>query len=626
MKKNIYHRDTETQREERKQRTKKKRKLFFSVPLCLCGGLFLVLAGLCSPAHALDRSAFTFTRYDLHARVVPVQQGLEVQGRITLRNDSPSPQRAVALQISSTLGWQSIQLGGKPLTFIADRYTTDIDHTGGVTEAVFTLPNPVPPKGTVELEIAYAGTVPDTRLEENGVPVGATAHSDWDQIGSSFTAVRGIGYVCWYPVALDAISLADGAQFFHALGEWKARHAASVMHLSLALLGDKPVVTNGRLMGQNASADPEGTLQEREYDFSPMGIIPPTFAIGDYTVLARPAMNVFYLPGHQTGAQEYTAAAENIGPFLADWLGPQREKVNVVDLPTGDAPFDSGTLLFTPLTPQGRESAEVAVAHQMAHASVGGAPSREGAGEGAPGSRPCCSGANLGRLWVAEGIAHFAQALVRERQNGRKAALDYMQDFRPALVEAEKQARTGGVSSSKPGPTSAGEPLVTTSDEIYYRTKAMFVWWMLRDMLGDKALQQALHAYRAADDNDPAYVQHLLEVQSKAPLGWFFKDWVYGDAGLPDFRIETAYPRQLLPNSYTTTVTVENLGDAAAEVPVLIPLQNGEARERVTVTAHGKAVTHVQSPEAPTQVVVNDGSVPESDVSNNTFKVTGNSK
>ncbi len=72
-----------------------------------------VLCGLAFPALALDREAFTFTNYDLDVRVEPEQQRLGVRGRITLRNDSTTPQNDIALQISSTLDWRSIQIAGK---------------------------------------------------------------------------------------------------------------------------------------------------------------------------------------------------------------------------------------------------------------------------------------------------------------------------------------------------------------------------------------------------------------------------------------------------------------------------------------------------------------------------------
>ena len=96
---------------------------------------------------ALDREAFTFTNYDLTVRVEPEQQRLGVRGKITLRNDSPIPQKDIALQISSTLDWKSIEAAGKAVQFVTHEYTSDIDHTGALSEAIVSLPHEVPPRG-----------------------------------------------------------------------------------------------------------------------------------------------------------------------------------------------------------------------------------------------------------------------------------------------------------------------------------------------------------------------------------------------------------------------------------------------------------------------------------------------
>ncbi len=138
-----------------------------------------VLCALAVPTLALDREAFTFTNYDLTVRVEPEQQRLGVRGKITLRNDSPSPQKDIALQISSTLDWKSIAAAGKAVRFVTHEYISDIDHTGELSEAIVILPREVPPKGTIELGIGYEGVIPldVTRLTRIGVPEDkATAH------------------------------------------------------------------------------------------------------------------------------------------------------------------------------------------------------------------------------------------------------------------------------------------------------------------------------------------------------------------------------------------------------------------------------------------------------------------
>src|SRR5947207_11478986 len=144
---------------------------------------------------ALDREAFTFTNYDLDVRIEPEQQRLAARGKLTLRNDSASAQKNLALQISSTLDWRSIQFEGKPVEFVSQIYTSDIDHTGALSEAIVVLPQAVAPKQTIELEIGYEGVIlqDTTRLTRIGVAAENAKHSDWDQIGPSFTAVRGVG-------------------------------------------------------------------------------------------------------------------------------------------------------------------------------------------------------------------------------------------------------------------------------------------------------------------------------------------------------------------------------------------------------------------------------------------------
>jgi aminopeptidase N len=139
--------------------------------------------------------------------------------------------------------------------------------------------------------------------------------------------------------------------------------------------------------------------------------------------------------------------------------------------------------------------------------------------------------------------------------------------------------------------------------------------------VGDEALAAAIQSYRAQDDHDASYMQKLIESQSKKNLEWFFDDWVYRDRGLPDFHIVTAYPRQILGGQWLVTITVENLGSAAAEVPVMAEVPGGERNVRLLVKAGEKAIARINTQQVPSEIVVNDGSVPESDLTNNRFKV-----
>jgi hypothetical protein len=572
--------------------------------LCvLCGSVF---------SRALDREAFTFTRYDLEVRVAPARQWLEVKGRITLRNDSAEPQRVATLQISSTLDWTSIQAGGQPVQFLTQTYTSDVDHTGSLSEALVTLPQPAAPGQTVELEIAYAGTLAadSTRLRRIGVPASLAARNDWDQIGESFTAVRGLGYVAWYPVALPAASLSEGNEVFDAIARWQQRHARSEARLNLCVQQEVPAPDDawGLMNGEEgpeepapASAGSSASMHPacRRYRFASLGFTNPAFAVGKYSVLSQPPVEVDYLPGQQEIAAEYAAAAPAVEPLVTGWFGPVRGKLRIVELEKPDAePYESGAVLFVPLGAAERKSLEVALAHSLTHAAL-----------------------DSPRPWIEEGAAHFAQALAVEQQGGRAAALAYLERQSPALVEAEVPAALPAAPGEAPEDPAAAQSLVNSADAVFYRTKAMYVFWMLRDLVGDAALQRALQRYRAADDKAPAYLQGLVEAEAKKNLEWFFDDWVYRDRGLPDFRIAAVYSRPTLKGSYGVTVTVENLGGAGAEVPVFARGEHGQVSERVLVPAHGKGVAHLLIPEMPKEVSANDGSVPEADTKNNSAPV-----
>jgi aminopeptidase N len=543
----------------------------------------------------------------LHAHVTPATHGFSAEGKVTLRNDSQLPQKNVTLQISSTLEWKSIRVGDNEVVFSSQTYQSDVDHTGAVNEAVVTLPAAIAPKQTVELEVSYEGEIPSdsTRLTRIGTPEKIALENDWDQVSPEFTAVRGVGYVCWYPVSMEPANLSEGNRYFDVIGEWKQRNTGATMKLSIEVAGAANIIANGRLIGTSAHAasDPEQpATRVSEYSFAPIGFYPPTFAAGDFTTVDRPAIAVSYLPDHNAAAEEFALGAEKILPAITEWFGPAREKVRVVELADANAmPFDSGAMVFTPLRTSDSRRVEVQIAHQIAHA---------------------CLPAGTARLWISEGLAQFAQALVRERQNGRKSALAWMNAFIPALASAEEQAFA-------PEPKSApevrtGQPLTRATDPAYYSIKAMFAWWMLRDMIGDDALGRAIRAYNPAQDKEPATMQRLIEAQAKRDLEWFFDDWVYRDRGLPDFTIETAFTRAMLTEGSATpavsaTITIANLGEATAEVPLLIHTEKGDVSARVLVKGKSKTVYHMQLPAQPTSATVNDGSVPEANVSNNTY-------
>ena len=504
------------------------------------------------------------------------------------------------MQISSSLTWRSIKAGGKPLQFVAQSYTSDIDHTGALSEAVVTLPDVIPPQATIELEIAYEGVIvlDATRLTRIGAPEAQANSSDWDQISPKFTAVRGLGYVAWYPIASDAASLSEGKSMFEVQGRWRARQLASTMHLQFEVPSDESEPPEFLV---NATTCPTTHEEQRQFvadcTYRSAGTIVPTFVIAHYEAVDRASIEAHYFHGHDAAAINYVDSAEKVLPFITEWFGAPRGKAETADLiDPNAAPFESGPLLLTPLTNTDPKLAGLAAAHQLTHAAF-------------PSPRP----------WINEGLAHFAQALYLEHQRGRQAALDYMGMHRSALSAAEKENEKQ--TAAQRSEDEVIRSLVNTADEELYRSKAMCVWWMLRDMLGDPALKKALASYHPDQDKEPSYLPRLIQAQTQRDLEWFFDDWVYRDHGLPDFKVVSAFTRKTLPEGYMLAITVDNLGAAGAEVPLTVKFDGGEITKRLVVRGKSNGVIRIEVPKPPQEVVVNDGSVPESDKANNVFKI-----
>src|SRR5579863_7431228 len=258
---------------------------FWMKPLCL----LCVLSGCVLNALALDREAFSITNYDLNVRIEPEQHRLGVRGKITLRNDTQSPQRIAVLQISSSLDWKSIRAGDKAVQFVTQPLTSDIDHTGGLSEAIVTLPQSIAPGGTIELEIGYEGVIlrDATRLTRIDTPEEAANSTDWDQIDTAFTAVRGAGYVAWYPIATEVANLSEGNSLFEVLGRWKNREAGSKMRLHIVLMGHYDATPQILFSGVScpvsgfASTSAPNQLVAADCTYQALRLSIPTFVIAD---------------------------------------------------------------------------------------------------------------------------------------------------------------------------------------------------------------------------------------------------------------------------------------------------------------------------------------------------------
>jgi hypothetical protein len=294
----------------------------------------------------------------------------------------------------------------------------------------------------------------------------------------------------------------------------------------------------------------------------------------------------------------WSAATAAVTPFLQGWLGQRpRAQLTLFDLPDSqDAPFETGAMLATSIRQAGPEQLDGILAHALTHAWM-----------------------QSPRAWLSEGVAHFMGTLWIEKQRGRDQALETLEASRAALALAEPES---------PG-LGAGQPLAAAISPIYYRAKATYVLWMLRDVAGDATLSAALRAYNPAADVSaqdasrgygssagPSSFERLLEqAGTRRDLSWFFADWVDADKGLPGLTILSAFPSAVSAGNWLVAVNLANIGYASVEVPVTVRSDSNSVTQRVLVPARGKITPRLLIQGKPIEVQVNDGTVPETQAS-----------
>ena len=138
-------------------------------------------------------------------------------------------------------------------------------------------------------------------------------------------------------------------------------------------------------------------------------------------------------------------------------------------------PFEDGTVLFTNVQSAAPEKLANVLIHSLTHVYF-----------------------RSTSPWLQEGVASFMTSLWLERQQGRDFAIQQLDNERAALSLAEPGEvlpDTAAITTT-PGKvfseTGDRQALRSAREPVYYRTKATYVFWMLRDLAGDSALARAL--------------------------------------------------------------------------------------------------------------------------------------
>jgi hypothetical protein len=533
-----------------------------------------------------EREAVTFTALDLDVHLRPAEQYLAARAQLTVRNDGKEPLAHIPLQISSSLNWERVRVGQNDVAFKVATLNSDADHTGQLHEVAAPLGHPLAPGESIKLDVTYSGTIASNaqRLLAIGTPEDQATHSDWDAIGADFTGLRGFGNVVWYPVSSVPVLLGDGAKLFDEMGEHRLRLAGAQFHLRLSdEFPDGQAPTIALVNGHPAALTVTGGNNDvpgvatAEVASSTLGFEAPSLFVAIREAKQAANTTLWTATADEAAIPAWTDAITAVMPFLQGWLGQQpRAQLTILELPDpDDAPFETGAMLATNIRAAAPEVLGEVMAHALTHAWM-----------------------QSPRAWMSEGTAHFMETLWMEKQQGRTKALESMEAQRQALALIEP---------ASPG-VSSGQPLGQAISPIYYRTKATYVFWMLRDLAGDDALSAALRAYDPAADQS---FEKLLRANAQRDLRWFFADWVDADKGLPDLSIAKVFSEPAEAGNTLVSVTVANAGYASAEVPITVSTAATAVTQRVIVPARGDITQRILILGKPTQVQVNDGTVPE---------------
>lgn len=546
-----------------------------------------------------DRQAVVVTGLDLDVRLNTAAGQLAARGIVRVRNTGRTPLLRIPLQLSSSLNWERIRVAGHDVPLAVSTINSDSDHTGQLHEAAVPLTQPLGPDATGEFEVFYSGSIAPTarRLLSVGTPEDSAMHSDWDEISPDFTGLRGFGYVLWYPASTVPVMIGDGARLFNEIGRQKLLSLGESFRLRLTVEfpHDQPptvAVVNGHAAALKVS-DPQSSgpdvpgIATTDTGSIRLGFESPSLFVT--TENAHPGSNLtaYTVPADESAVKTWLTAAGNVSPLIERWLGPNpATKLILLDLPDpDDNPWESGPLLAIPIQEGPQDQIASVLAHSMTHAWMSPQP-----------------------FWLDEGTANFMGTLWDDHEHRRDQALATLEAGRQALALQEP---------SSPG-AGAGQPLARATSPVYYSTKAAYILWMLRDAIGDDALGAALRQANAAPARGDAPGSFQSELKTAAPredLSWLFADWIDADHGLPDLTIDKVFPNAVQSGNWLVSVTISNAGYAAAQVPVTVKSATNTTTERVLVPARGTVTPRLLVQGEPTEVQVNDGTVPETQAS-----------
>jgi aminopeptidase N len=249
----------------------------------------------------------------------------------------------------------------------------------------------------------------------------------------------------------------------------------------------------------------------------------------------------------------------------------------------GHAEFGSGGMEHQTMTSLGTFEEDV-IAHELAHQWFGDMIT-------------CQSWSDL---WLNESFAQYSTALYRENKYGVSSYWNYINSQRQIGMTAR------GVIGS---PDTSSPNRLFDSPLIY--SKGASVLHMLRHVLGDSIFFHSMHAY--ANDSLLKYstaitknFQNVCENVSNTNLGYFFKEWIYGE-NIPNY--EYSWDWKSSGDSAILTINIDQpigrINPTYFTMPIDVRIRTAGRDTMVTIFNNAQAQTFkIRFPTQPASVLL----------------------
>jgi tetratricopeptide (TPR) repeat protein len=402
---------------------------------------FFVWMCLTPPVKAQDeaRAAWQVTRFDITVDAPGAERNLKATSRLSVRNVGKGAGTFLSLRLNPNAEVKDVSINGATATF-----RSSVEPRGNLQRVTITLPSPVAPNATLDVNVSYQLPVADNTGLASIAPG-----------GSQFLPLS-----AWYPSANTQFSLRgpDTAPF-----SLKVRGAT--------------VVSSG--VQSQAGGQYEQALNAQ-----------PFFLEGQWETIdgaGTEARGISAWLSRGAGADERKQAEAIINlagaarAFLTTLLGPSTDApIRLISVTRGAGFTDAGTLLLDPSAFRRSKidsATALLVAEAVAHLWIGGKTAVRGEGLGA----------------VREGLTRYLATAFLEKQFGRETA----------EAERLRERITYAGISKRDAPLAMTSPL----DSTYYSSvtnKGAMVWRLVERALGRDAFLSILRTLlqaKATDEN-----------------------------------------------------------------------------------------------------------------------------